>query len=74
MRRFVIMGGCVWSAVAIGVAQGVPARSLYLAPAPPAPPPWISLAGTTWSGQLYAPGEQVTFHEDGTLTYGSTIK
>ncbi len=55
-------------------AYAVPARPLYEPPDPPKAPQAIDLVGTTWKGRLYTEGEQVTFHADGTLTYGSTIK
>src|SRR5213079_2963864 len=59
-----------WSILALGVAHAVPARPLFVPPDPPKPPPLIALSGTTWSGRLYSDGERVTFHADGTLTYG----
>ena len=59
-----------WSLLALDVAQAVPARPLYEPPDPPKPPPTFSLDETTWLGRLYAENEQVTFHADGTLTYG----
>jgi hypothetical protein len=59
----------MWSLLALGIARAVPARPLYEPPEAPKPPPTLSLSGTTWQGRLYADGERVTFHADGTLTY-----
>jgi hypothetical protein len=64
---------CVWLALAV-VAQAVPSRLLYVPPEPPKAAPLIVLSDTTWVGRLYSDNEQVTFHADGTLTYGSTVK
>jgi hypothetical protein len=61
-----------WFVLALGSASGVPARPLY----EPEPPPkiWtIDLRNTTWVGRLYSDNEQVTFHADGTLSYGGSI-
>lgn len=63
-----------WLVLALGVAHGVPSRPLYVPPDPPKAPPLLVLSGTTWIGRLYTEGEQVTFHADGSLTYGSTVK
>ena len=59
-----------WFVLGLGIAQAVPARPLYEPPDPPKPPPTFSLDETTWLGRLYADNEQVTFHANGTLTYG----
>jgi hypothetical protein len=59
-----------WSLLALSVAQAVPARPLYEPSDAPKPPPTLSLSDTTWLGRLFTENEQVTFHADGTLTYG----
>lgn len=60
--------------LSLSTAYGVPARPLYEPPPPPKMPALIQLPGTTWIGRLYTDNEQVTFHADGTLTYGATVK
>jgi hypothetical protein len=59
----------VWLVVAASWARPAPARLPY-EPEPPAKQYFIHLAGTTWIGMLYQENSKVTFHADGTLTYG----
>lgn len=61
---------CAWFTLAIALAEAVPARPLYEPTDPPKQQPLVLLIGTTWRGKLFADGEQITFHADGTLTYG----
>jgi hypothetical protein len=59
----------IWIIAAIGFADAAPARRTF-EPEPPAPRYAITLGGTTWVGMLYMENSKVTFHPDGTLTYG----
>ncbi len=69
MKRAMI-GWCAWFTLALSIAQAVPARPLYVPTEPSKPQPLVMLIGTTWRGKLFSDGEQITFHADGTLTYG----
>lgn len=68
MKRLV---ACLCCILLPALGHAVPVRPLYEPPAQPGPQVGISLGNTTWSGRLYHDGEQVTFHPDGTLTYGA---
>jgi hypothetical protein len=56
-------------ALAISMAQAVPARPLY-EPAEPSKLMFpIDLRESVWIGRLFAENEKVTLHADGTLSY-----
>jgi hypothetical protein len=58
----------VWSILALGIAQAVPARPLYEPPDPPNPPPMLDLNETLWKG-AEAADQYILFHADGTLSF-----
>src|SRR5262245_7541867 len=64
----------VWFVLALGLAQAAPNRPRYEPPDAPKPAPRFDLRGTTWQGQDHTPNHRITFHADGTLTYGINDK
>ena len=63
------LGVFAWLALALSIAPAAPARLPY-EPAPRVEPVLIDLRNTTWIGMLYHENSKITFHPDGTLTYG----
>ncbi|MSQ93413.1 MAG: hypothetical protein EXR98_02530 [Gemmataceae bacterium] len=72
LRTFAYSFACL--AVAMGIAQAIPARLPYEPPDPPKPPQaFIELRDTAWAG-IEPADRNIFFHSNGGLSYGIAQK